>query len=272
MHDGPAFPKSSRASRRRCSREGGPFEIVDVEVDGVTIRSFKNRIRTLRDLLVKSVDFGDNTYMLATDGVDRAPAQLRRARAPRRVGRGRVPRPLRRAARRPGRDPRRELPRVGDHVLGGDQPRRDRGRAERLVDRARRSATSSTTASRRCSSPTASGVERLERRSRRAGGRRWKTTSPSWRRTRPTRGFADARGRRGRSRDHPLHVGHDRPAEGCDQHAPQRGVVPDDQLLQRRQGGDARAGRPGPTIRRRSRPASSCRARCSTCRVCTARR
>ena len=50
--------------------EGGPFEIVDVEVDGVTVRSFKNRIRTLRDLLVKSVDFGDNTYMLATDGVN----------------------------------------------------------------------------------------------------------------------------------------------------------------------------------------------------------
>jgi long-chain acyl-CoA synthetase len=49
--------------------EGGPFEIVDVEVEGVTIRSFKNRIRTLRDLLVKSPDFGDNTYMLATDGV-----------------------------------------------------------------------------------------------------------------------------------------------------------------------------------------------------------
>ena len=50
--------------------EGAPFELVDVEVDGVMIRSFKNRIRTLRDLLVKSVDFGDNTYMLATDGVD----------------------------------------------------------------------------------------------------------------------------------------------------------------------------------------------------------
>jgi long-chain acyl-CoA synthetase len=49
--------------------EGGAFEIVDVEVEGVTIRSFKNRIRTLRDLLVKSPDFGDNTYMLATDGV-----------------------------------------------------------------------------------------------------------------------------------------------------------------------------------------------------------
>jgi long-chain acyl-CoA synthetase len=50
--------------------EGGPFELVDVEVDGVTIRSFKNRIRTLRDLLLKSADFGDNTYMLATDGVN----------------------------------------------------------------------------------------------------------------------------------------------------------------------------------------------------------
>ncbi len=48
--------------------EGGPFEVVDIEVGGVTIQSFKNRIRTLRDLLLKSVDFGDNTYMLATDG------------------------------------------------------------------------------------------------------------------------------------------------------------------------------------------------------------
>jgi acyl-CoA synthetase (AMP-forming)/AMP-acid ligase II len=49
---------------------GGPFEVVDVEVDGVTIRSFKNRIHTLRDLLLKSPEFGDNTYMLATDGVN----------------------------------------------------------------------------------------------------------------------------------------------------------------------------------------------------------
>jgi len=48
--------------------EGGPFEMVDIDLGGVTIRSFKNRIRTLRDLLLKSVDFGDNVYMLATDG------------------------------------------------------------------------------------------------------------------------------------------------------------------------------------------------------------
>jgi steroid-24-oyl-CoA synthetase len=49
---------------------GGPFEVVDVEVGDVRIRSFENRIRTLRDLLLKSVEFGDNTYMLATDGVN----------------------------------------------------------------------------------------------------------------------------------------------------------------------------------------------------------
>ena len=49
---------------------GGPFEVVDVEVEGATIRSFKNRITTLRDLLLKSADFGDSTYMIATDGVN----------------------------------------------------------------------------------------------------------------------------------------------------------------------------------------------------------
>ncbi|HUI47054.1 MAG TPA: class I adenylate-forming enzyme family protein [Acidimicrobiia bacterium] len=48
--------------------DGGPFELVDVDVEGVTIRCFKNRIRTLRDLLLKSVGFGDAVYMLATDG------------------------------------------------------------------------------------------------------------------------------------------------------------------------------------------------------------
>src|SRR3954452_22942575 len=50
--------------------EGGPFELVDVDVDGITLRSFKNRIRTLHELLLKSPGFGDKTYMLATNGVD----------------------------------------------------------------------------------------------------------------------------------------------------------------------------------------------------------
>ncbi len=50
------------------SGPGGPFEVVDIEVGGVTIKSFASRIRTLRDILLKSADFGDNTYMLATDG------------------------------------------------------------------------------------------------------------------------------------------------------------------------------------------------------------
>ncbi len=48
--------------------KGGPFEVGEIELGGVTIRSFENRIRTLRDLLLKSVDFGDKTYMVATDG------------------------------------------------------------------------------------------------------------------------------------------------------------------------------------------------------------
>ena len=221
--------------------EGGPFEIVDVEVGGVTIKSFKNRIRTLRDLLLKSVDFGDNTYMLATDGVhERRLSFAEHARAGR-VGRGRVPRPLRRAARRPGRDPRRELRRSGSSRSGrrsvsarsrsglngwstGPEIRYFLDDCEPKVlvaDRKR--------------------VERIEGAIRAFPSSSWRTTSPSSRRTPPTPTFADARGRRGRSRDHPLHVGHDGPAQGCDQHAPQRGVVPDDQLLQRREGDDARA-------------------------------
>jgi acyl-CoA synthetase (AMP-forming)/AMP-acid ligase II len=49
---------------------GGAFEVVNVEVGGANILSFANRIRTLRDLLLKSTEFGDNTYMLATDGLN----------------------------------------------------------------------------------------------------------------------------------------------------------------------------------------------------------
>lgn len=47
---------------------GGPFEVVEIEVQGVRMLSFKNRIGTLRDLLVKSAAFGDNPYVIATDG------------------------------------------------------------------------------------------------------------------------------------------------------------------------------------------------------------
>ena len=48
---------------------GGAFETEDVEVRGVTMPVFKNRMGTLRDLLLKSADYGGKTYILATDGV-----------------------------------------------------------------------------------------------------------------------------------------------------------------------------------------------------------
>ncbi len=67
--EAPEVPEDVARVEATLLAPGGPFEIEDVVIDGVKIRSFKNRIRTLRDLLSKSADFGDNTYMLATDGV-----------------------------------------------------------------------------------------------------------------------------------------------------------------------------------------------------------
>ena len=233
-------PAEPLASRRRCSPPGGAFEIVDVEVDGVTIQSFKNRIRTLRDLLLKSPDFGDKTYMLATDGVnERRISYAEHARLVASVA----------AAFRDRYDVQ-----PGDRVaiLGANSPEwvisfwaaislgaiavglngwstgpeiryfvddcdpkvlvADRKRVERIAG-------------------DDLGVPIVVMEDDFAGARD----------VRPRRGLRRRRGRRGRPRDHPLHVGHDRPAQGRDQHASQRVVVPDAQLLQRRQGDDARA-------------------------------
>jgi steroid-24-oyl-CoA synthetase len=49
---------------------GGMFELEDVVVGGEPMRAFKNRHRTLYDILHKSAGFGDGEYILATDGVD----------------------------------------------------------------------------------------------------------------------------------------------------------------------------------------------------------
>ena len=48
---------------------GGFFETETVDVRGEQMLAFKTRPRTLRELLVKSVDFGDKVFVLATDGV-----------------------------------------------------------------------------------------------------------------------------------------------------------------------------------------------------------
>lgn len=48
---------------------GSPFELVDEVFLGETLRVPANRTRILRDLLVNSVNFGDQEYVVATDGV-----------------------------------------------------------------------------------------------------------------------------------------------------------------------------------------------------------
>jgi acyl-CoA synthetase (AMP-forming)/AMP-acid ligase II len=49
---------------------GGAFEVVDADVLGVTMPVFKGSIGTLRDLLLKSADYGDKPYVLFTDGTN----------------------------------------------------------------------------------------------------------------------------------------------------------------------------------------------------------
>ena len=111
----------SRSARRRCSASGWGCS-------STACRRCANCCSARRATATPS-------SWPSADG-DLAPLLVRRTRSARRVGGRRAPRALRRRPRRPRRDPRRELPRVDRHVLGGDQPRRDRRRAERLVDRA----------------------------------------------------------------------------------------------------------------------------------------
>ena len=66
---GTGVPAETARVEAQLLGPGGPFEVVEVEVLGERMLSFKNRIGTLRDLLVKSAAFGDNVYVLATDGV-----------------------------------------------------------------------------------------------------------------------------------------------------------------------------------------------------------
>ncbi|HEX5616309.1 MAG TPA: class I adenylate-forming enzyme family protein [Acidimicrobiia bacterium] len=48
---------------------GGAFELEEVDVLGEAMLVFKNRIRSLRDLLANSVGFADKEYVVFTDGV-----------------------------------------------------------------------------------------------------------------------------------------------------------------------------------------------------------
>ena len=232
------------------------------------MQAFKSRPRTLRDLLVKSIGFGDAPYVRRDRRCVRAHHHLRRARAPRRVGRGRAARSVRRRSRRPGRDPRRELSRVDHHVLGRAEPRRDRRRAERVVDRARDPLLRRRLRTRRSSSPTASGStgSRELRSACRSSSSR--TTSRRSSSTRPAPSSPTSPS----DEDDPAIILYTsgttgRPKGAINTHRNLSSYLMLG-VLQRRAHGDAQPRR-RPT--RRSR-ASSSRVRCSTCRGCTAPR
>ena len=46
----------------------GPFETVEETVLGVTMRVYKNRVRSLRELLERSEAFAGNDYLVFSDG------------------------------------------------------------------------------------------------------------------------------------------------------------------------------------------------------------
>src|SRR4051812_21586827 len=48
--------------------EGSPMALTTIEIDGQPIEVFANRAAHLRELLEKSVGFGDAEYLVATDG------------------------------------------------------------------------------------------------------------------------------------------------------------------------------------------------------------
>ena len=60
-------PDEVRRVEEQLLGPGGPFEIVEEEVEGARIEVVKSRPRSLRELLVKSVDFGDAQYAGFTD-------------------------------------------------------------------------------------------------------------------------------------------------------------------------------------------------------------
>jgi hypothetical protein len=47
---------------------GAPFELEDADVLGERMSVFKNRARSIRALVERSVSFGDAEYLVTTDG------------------------------------------------------------------------------------------------------------------------------------------------------------------------------------------------------------
>ena len=199
---------------------GGPFEIVVEDVVGHPMQVYKQRMRSLRELMAQN-----SARRRRLDRAGRPALHLRRARPARTRARA-FARASRRASRRPRRPGIGERSRVGDHVVGVRRPRRDARAAQRVVEgggarvRARRL--------------RGEGAHRRRAphrtRARPAGiaaglGARLRLRRPGRRNSSVVRGAhlrprrsgnardVDRRGRRPRDS---LHVGHHREAEGRD--------------------------------------------------------
>lgn len=61
------LPEGVRRIEEQLLGPGGPFEVVEEEVEGARIQVVKNRARSLRELLVSSVGFGEAEYAGFTD-------------------------------------------------------------------------------------------------------------------------------------------------------------------------------------------------------------
>ncbi len=61
-------PERVAEVERQLLAEGSPFALVTTEIDGQPIEVFATRAPHLRELLEKSVGFGDAEYLVATDG------------------------------------------------------------------------------------------------------------------------------------------------------------------------------------------------------------
>src|SRR3954454_19764448 len=67
MTAGPV-PKRVAEVEAQLLSEGSPFALVTTEIDGQPIQMFTSRSAHLREILEKSVGFGDAEYLVATDG------------------------------------------------------------------------------------------------------------------------------------------------------------------------------------------------------------
>ncbi len=110
---------------------GSPFEVVEEDVLGERFPVFRQRQRSLRELLVTATERQRDMGYITIDGVtltygEHLAAVASTARA--------LVRALRDRPGRPGGGPGRQLPRVGHRLLGRHQPGRRGVRGQRLVD------------------------------------------------------------------------------------------------------------------------------------------